>query len=148
MLQADVEAARALWLAEVKRDPDERARREASDFLKPTSDAGEQLDFHALRHTCGAWLAIRGVQPKVIQSVMRHSTITLTLDTYGHLVEGAEAAAISQTAGLLAVPELLRATGTGGELANNVLTNAVRGGCETVRTWRARGMKGRNEKTR
>ncbi len=52
------------------------------------------LDFHALRHTCGAWLAIAGVQPKVIQSVLRHSSIQLTLDTYGHLLPGAEEDAI------------------------------------------------------
>jgi len=43
-------------------------------------------DFHALRHTCGEWLALAGVHPKVIQEVMRHYTITLTMDAYGHLL--------------------------------------------------------------
>ncbi len=78
------------------------------------NESGEGLDFHALRHTCGAWLALRGVQPKVIQSVMRHSTITLTLDTYGHLIAGAEAAAIASTADMTSVAEVLAATGTDG----------------------------------
>ena len=54
------------------------------------------MDFHALRHTCGAWLAMSGVHPKVVQTVMRHSTITLTMDTYGHLFPGQEAEAISR----------------------------------------------------
>jgi len=129
MLRADLADARKLWLSEVRRDAQELAKREQSDFLKPQSDRKEVLDFHALRHTCGAWLAIQGVQAKVIQSVMRHSTITLTLDTYGHLIEGAEAAAVNQAASMTAMPEMLRATGTGGELANNVLTNVVRSGC-------------------
>jgi integrase len=150
MLQADVQAARALWLSEAKTEPDERARREASDFLMPTSESGEELDFHALRHTCGAWLATQGVQPKVIQSVMRHSTITLTLDTYGHLIEGAEAAAVNQTAGLLAVPELLKATGTNGTspggLANNVLTTAVRDACGPLRAHAAKNAAGTDSK--
>ena len=128
MLQADLAAARARWLDEVKRDPVERTKRETSAFLSTADDSGEVLDFHSLRHTCGAWLAVRGVQPKVIQSVMRHSTITLTLDTYGHLIEGAEAAAVSCAADLTAVPSVIATV----KLANNLLTNRVRGACETV----------------
>jgi len=59
-------------------------------------------------------VALRGVQPKVIQSVTRHSTITLTLDTYGHLIQGAEAAAVASTADMTSVGEVLAATGTDG----------------------------------
>ncbi|MBN2474708.1 MAG: hypothetical protein JXB62_08870, partial [Pirellulales bacterium] len=36
------------------------------------------------------------VHPKTVQSVMRHSTITLTMDTYGHLFPGQEAEAVSR----------------------------------------------------
>jgi integrase len=61
------------------------------DFLSPTNHEGETLDFHCLRHTCGAWLAMTGVHPKVVQTVMRHSAITLTMDSYGHLFPGQEA---------------------------------------------------------
>ncbi len=39
-------------------------------------------DFHGLRHTCGTWLAAPGAHSKVIQSIIRHSTITLIMDTY------------------------------------------------------------------
>mgnify|MGYP001189857417 CR=1 FL=1 len=58
---------------------------ELSDFLLPKSHDGAVMDFHCLRHTCGAWLAITGTQPKVVQQVMRHASITTTMDTYGHL---------------------------------------------------------------
>lgn len=44
-------------------------------------------DFHALRHQCGALLASSGVPVKAIQKHMRHSSIRMTLDTYGHLME-------------------------------------------------------------
>jgi len=47
---------------------------------------GRIIDFHALRHTCGAWAATGGASPKAIQTLMRHSSIMLTLDTYGHLL--------------------------------------------------------------
>ena len=76
---------------------------------------GELLDFHALRHTCGAWLAKAGVHPKVVQTVMRHSTITLTYDHYGHLFPGQEADAVSRLADVMSPPVAAAATGTDGE---------------------------------
>lgn len=80
LFRQDLQAARELWLVT-------KPKKKPAGFLEPTH-SHETLDFHALRHTCGAWLAIAGVSIKVIQSVMRHSTITLTLDTYGHLLPG------------------------------------------------------------
>ena len=95
MLLADVAAARAAWLRETS-DEAERARREQSDFLLPVNYDGEHLDFHSLRHTCGAWLALAGCHPKVVQEVMRHSSITLTMGAYGHLFPGQTADAIAK----------------------------------------------------
>jgi integrase len=48
----------------------------------PDRDAAGVLDFHALRHSFGTHLAEAGVHPKEIQVLMRHSTITLTMDRY------------------------------------------------------------------
>lgn len=73
----------------------------AAASLVALNERGQTLDFHALRHTCGAWLAIHGTPPKVIQKVMRHSSIALTLDTYGHLMPGAEKDAIQAFDSLL-----------------------------------------------
>ena len=97
MLRADLAAARCAWLAAANDDPHELARRQNSDFLADVNHEGHVLDFHSLRHSCGAWLAIAGAHPKEIQTVMRHSTITLTMDTYGHLVPGQEALTICWT---------------------------------------------------
>ena len=96
VLRADLAEARAAWLKEAEEDADELERREASDFLLPTNDEGESFDFHSLRHTCGAWLALAGEHPKVVQTIMRHSQITLTMDTYGHLFPGQAAEAVGQ----------------------------------------------------
>ena len=86
MLRADLATAREAWIADAGNDAAERIRREGSDFLRAEDHDGRIFDFHALRHTCGSWAAIGGASPKAIQILMRHSTITLTLDTYGHLL--------------------------------------------------------------
>lgn len=87
MVRSDLKRARKAWLRSLPADQVESA--EASDFLQIVDSRGQRFDFHALRHTCGAWLAMDGMHPKAIQAVMRHSTISLTLDTYGHLMPGA-----------------------------------------------------------
>jgi len=113
MLRADLADARREWLKAVRHDPAESARRRQGDFLKPVNHDSEALDFHALRHTCGAWLAMEGAHPKAVQAVMRHSTITLTMDTYGHLFPGQEADTVARFPQMLGdPPEALRATGT------------------------------------
>ncbi len=114
MLRGDLEAARQVWLREARHDPEEFANREQSDFLTAKNHDGDSLDFHALRHTCGAWLALAGAHPKSIQSVMRHSSITLTMDTYGHLIPGQEAETVGRFSDLMGndQPNVLRATGT------------------------------------
>ena len=40
---------------------------------------------HVLRHFYASWLIDQGFAPKRVQELMGHSTIKLTLDTYGHL---------------------------------------------------------------
>ena len=113
MLRADLADARRAWLRGARHDPEEYARREQSDFLCPVNHEGESLDFHSLRHTCGAWLAMGGAHPKAVQAVMRHSTITLTMDTYGHLFPGQEAETVARLPEMLAKePEARGATGT------------------------------------
>ncbi len=46
--------------------------------------------FHALRHFYASWLINQGFKPKHIQTLMGHSSITLTFDTYGHLFPSEE----------------------------------------------------------
>ena len=44
---------------------------------------------HCLRHFYASWCISRGLPPKVIQSHMGHSSITITFDRYGHLFPSA-----------------------------------------------------------
>ena len=105
MLRADLTTARNQWLAETSNSPDAHAQRAESDFLLSKNHDEKSIDFHSLRHTCGAWLALTGTQPNVIQQVMRHSSIVLTMDTYGHLLPGQEADAINRMNDLFSVPK-------------------------------------------
>jgi len=52
--------------------------------LSPTS---RRLDFHALRKSAARILIELGVHPKLIQMLLRHSDIRLTMDLYGELGE-------------------------------------------------------------
>jgi integrase len=57
-------------------------------FNDVTAAAGlRQLRFHDLRHSAASILIAQGVHPKAIQELLRHSSIQLTMDTYGHLFD-------------------------------------------------------------
>lgn len=46
------------------------------------------LRFHDLRHTAVALAISKGAHPKALQERMGHSSVTVTLDRYGHLYDG------------------------------------------------------------
>jgi hypothetical protein len=45
-------------------------------------DRGRRVDFHSLRHTYGSMLAKAGIAPRVAMSLMRHTDLRLTMNTY------------------------------------------------------------------
>jgi integrase len=54
-------------------------------FRKAQEASGVYCRFHDLRHTSVALAIAEGAHPKAIQTRMGHSSITVTLDRYGHL---------------------------------------------------------------
>jgi integrase len=44
--------------------------------------------FHDLRHTCATLLLGKGVHPKLVQELLGHSNVSITLDTYSHVLPG------------------------------------------------------------
>jgi integrase len=42
--------------------------------------------FHDLRHACASLLLAQGVSPKVVQTVLGHTDIRLTMNTYAHVM--------------------------------------------------------------
>lgn len=44
-----------------------------------------EIHFHGLRHTAATLLLIRGTNPKVVQEMLGHSKVGMTMDTYSHV---------------------------------------------------------------
>jgi len=49
---------------------------------------GAPCRVHDLRHTHAAWLIADGEHPKAIQTRLGHGSISVTMDRYGHLMDG------------------------------------------------------------
>ena len=62
----------------------------ARTSFKPLLERAELPDirFHDLRHTCATLLLSRGHHPKLVQVLLGHSTVALTLDRYSHVMPG------------------------------------------------------------
>ena len=46
------------------------------------------IRFHDLRHTCATLLLSRGHHPKLVQELLGHSSVAMTLDRYSHVMPG------------------------------------------------------------
>lgn len=42
--------------------------------------------FHDLRHACASLLLAEGVNPRVVMDILGHSQVSLTLNTYSHVI--------------------------------------------------------------
>ena len=56
--------------------------------LLKRADLPQTTRFHDLRHTCATILLSRGVHAKLVQELLGHATISITLDTYSHVLPG------------------------------------------------------------
>jgi integrase len=50
------------------------------------ADLPRTVRLHDLRHTCATLLLGKGVHPKIVQELLGHATIAITLDTYSHVL--------------------------------------------------------------
>ena len=62
----------------------------ARTSFKPLLERAELPDirFHDLRHTCATLLLSRGHHPKLVQELLGHSSVAMTLDRYSHVLPG------------------------------------------------------------
>jgi site-specific recombinase XerD len=133
-LRVDIAAELATWKSEQNAGDDAKVfadfnPNKGADMLKKdlaraeieyVDAAGRYADFHALRHSLASLLNQSGVSPKVAQALLRHSTISLTMDTYTHIGLHDERAALDSLPKLPSVQgdtsdkdrEVARRTGT------------------------------------
>jgi integrase len=61
-----------------------------------------KANLHSLRHSFATRLLEMGESPKVVQELLGHSSITLTLDTYSHVMPELKKSAVDKLSGLFA----------------------------------------------
>jgi integrase len=107
-------------------------------FLPCLERAGlRRFRFHDLRHTFGSLLIQDGASLAYVKDQMGHSSIQVTVDTYGHLIPGADIAWVDrldvkttpQQNATLAQPEVLSETAIPPEVVDLI------GGPTRIRTW-------------
>jgi len=93
----------------IPQDRNGKPEREPAEWIIDTRDgSGRVLDLHALRHTFGTRLgATPGIDPKSVQTLMRHSDARLTFGVYVHSDKGRLKAAVSALPPV--VPDVIRA---------------------------------------
>lgn len=112
-------ASRAFAIPKHQRQSEMLAADLTAAGIPVVDEEGRVADFHALRHTFITSLSRAGVNPKVAQSLARHSSIVLTMDHYTHLRvdddrRALEALPFGRAASPNASPNALHATGTEG----------------------------------
>ena len=116
MIGLDLAEARTAWTEEARENAAERKKREESDFLARCDRSGRVVDFHATRHSYITLLVKSGVHPKMAQSLARHSSINLTMNTYTHVGLFDRATALEALPSIMPKDkqpgEILAATGT------------------------------------
>jgi integrase len=56
-------------------------------FWKLLDKAGlPRMRFHDLRHSCASLLLVQGVPARVVMETLGHSNISITMDTYTHVL--------------------------------------------------------------
>ena len=79
---------------------DERNVRRAFNTILKGADL-PRIRNHDLRHTCASLLLVQGVHPRVVMETLGHSQISLTLDTYSHVLPALQHEAARQMDSLI-----------------------------------------------
>jgi integrase len=48
----------------------------------------QKVRFHDLRRTCATLLLLKGAHPRLVQEWLGHASISITMDTYSHVLPG------------------------------------------------------------
>jgi integrase len=81
-------------------------------FKKVLHESGlREIRFHDLRHTAASLMLNHGIPPLIVSKRLGHSKISITLDTYGHLLPGMQQETADFIDGLVTPLELKLHTG-------------------------------------
>jgi integrase len=72
-------------------------RRHLRPLLKKTGISAD-LTLYGLRHSCATLMLAAGVHPKIVSERLGHSSITITLDIYSHVMPNMQVEAAERIA--------------------------------------------------
>ncbi len=78
--------------------------------MRAAAGIPDAVPFHALRHTAATMLLLQGVSPRVVQELLGHADVRLTLGTYSHVLPTLQrqaADALDQLLGSRYSPEIV-----------------------------------------
>jgi integrase len=73
-------------------NPSNLRNRSFSRLLKRAGLPG--IRFHDLRHTCATLLLSRNINPKIVSEMLGHSSVSITLDIYSHVLPNMQESAV------------------------------------------------------
>lgn len=77
-------------------------RNATRSFKRLLAKAGiREIRFHDLRHSCATLLLVQGVSPRVVMEILGHSQISLTMNTYSHVIPAMQREAAARLDALL-----------------------------------------------
>ncbi|MEW6731883.1 MAG: site-specific integrase [Acidobacteriota bacterium] len=78
-----------------------RNMREAFKVVLKNAGLSSSIRLYDLRHTCATLLLVAGENPKVVSERLGHSSITLTMDVYSHVLPNMQEAASAKLENIL-----------------------------------------------
>jgi hypothetical protein len=108
--------AEAQWEPEAaaERRPQAGTKREAEALIRALNLAAEGRRVHELRHTCAARLLAQGVPLRVVMEILDHSQISVTANTYSHVLSKLQRDAVNRMNDVFTVPVAVTAAVTKG----------------------------------
>lgn len=89
-----------------RKRPSTRAGRKASAEVSRAirQKRPAEITFNSLRHTCATMLLSQGVHPKIVQEMLGHSTVSITMDLYSHSTPSLQSEAAQRLDSVLHLP--------------------------------------------
>jgi integrase len=81
--------------------PEPRALNKDFDRIVGSVKGLRRVRLHDLRHACARFMIAQGVHPRVIMELLGHSQISLTMNTYSHVLPDAMKQAVCAVESLL-----------------------------------------------
>jgi integrase len=69
-------------------NPSNLRQRSFAPLLERAGLGDQRITFHDLRHTCASLLFQKNVHSKLVQELLGHASVAITLDTYSHMLPG------------------------------------------------------------